>query len=125
MNIMIWAVQFALAAMFAMAGYGKVSASRSQHIADGHIGPDSSVLPIRILGIAEWLGCIGIIVPWVTGVLPVLTPFAAVGFSLVMLMGIGVHVRKKEYKMLPLLLCIFTLAALVAYVRFFQLSRPV
>lgn len=77
MNIVLWIMQIILAAVFAMAGYGKISNTKQQHIADGHIKPEASVIPIRILGVLEWLGCIGIIVPWLTNFFSVLTPIAA------------------------------------------------
>ncbi len=118
MNAVLWIMQFLLAGMFAMAGYGKISNSVQQHIADGHIKPGASIVPIRILGILEWLGCIGIIVPGLTGIAPVLTPVAALGFCLVMIAGIVNHALKGEYKMLPLLSVILLLAATVAYFRF-------
>lgn len=122
MNIIVWAIQLLLAAMFAMAGYGKISNSKEQHIADRHIKPNNSVVPIRILGVLEWLGCIGITVPWFTGISPVLTPVSAVGFCLIMIAGIVNHTLRKEYNMLPLLAAIFMLSAFVAYARFTQLN---
>jgi len=121
MNTILWIIQSLLAAAFIMPGFGKLSGSRQQHIADGHIKPGASLIPIRILGILEWLGCIGIIVPWLTGIMPVLTPIAASGFCLIMAAGLINHTLKKEYKMLPLLTAIFILAAIVAYFRFKQL----
>ena len=122
MNSTLWIIQILLSAIFILPGYGKISSSRQQHIADGHIKPGASLVPIRILGILEWLGCIGIIVPWLTGIAPVLTPIAATCFSLIMAAGIVNHVIKKEYKMLPMLTTILALAAVVAYFRFKQLG---
>jgi len=121
MNTILWIIQGLLAAAFIMPSFGKLSGSRQQHIADGHIKPGASLIPIRILGILEWLGCIGIIVPWLTGIMPILTPIAASGFCLIMASGLINHTLKKEYKMLPLLTAIFILAAIVAYFRFKQL----
>ena len=122
MNTALWVIQALLAAFFIMPGYGKMSNSKQQHIADGHIKPEASIIPVRILGILEWLGCIGIIVPWLTGIAPVLTPLSAVGFSLVMTAGLVNHTIKKEYKMLPMLTIVLVLAAVVAYFRFSQLG---
>ena len=121
MNTALWIIQALLAAFFIMPGFGKINNSKEQHIADGHIKPEASVVPIRILGILEWLGCIGIIVPWLTGILPVLTPVSAVCFCLIMAAGLINHTIKKEYKMLPLLIGVLVLAAVVAYFRFGQL----
>ena len=122
MNIFLWFVQVLLAAFFVLPGWGKISNSRQQHMADGHIKPGASLVPIRILGLLEWLGCFGIILPWLTGILPVLTPIAAACFCIIMLAGMVIHLRKKEYKMLFLLIPVFVLAGVVAYFRFRQLA---
>lgn len=124
MNAVLWVLQVALAVIFILPGYGKLSGTRQQHIADGHIRPGASLVPIRILGVLEWLGCIGIIVPWLTGYLPVLTPIAALGFALIMAAGLVNHLLKKEYRMLPMLAVIMLLAAVVAWFRFKQLAAP-
>lgn len=121
MNTLLWVLQGLLAAIFILPGWGKISSSKEQHIADGHIKPGASLIPIRILGVLEWLGCTGITVPWLTGIMPVLTPIAATGFCLIMAAGIINHTMGKEYKMLPMLTAVFILAAVVAYFRFKQL----
>ena len=123
MNTSLWVLQVILAAFFIMPGVGKISGSRESHIADGHIKPDGNLLPIRILGVLELLGCVGIILPWLTGVAPILTPAAAVGYSLIMIAGIINHTIKKEYKMLPMLTTILIMASSVAYYRFASISR--
>lgn len=121
MNTALWIIQALLAACFIMPGLGKISHSKQQHIADRHLKPGASVMPVRVLGILEWLGCVGIILPWLTGIMPVLTPVAAVCFCLVMTGGIVHHTLKGEYKILPLLSIILVLAAVVAYGRFREL----
>lgn len=125
MDKFLWVLQVVLAAFFIMPGVGKISGSREQHISDGHIKPGGNLMPIRILGILELLGCMGIIVPWLTGILPVLTPITAVGFCLIMIAGIINHTIKKEFKMLPMLLAVLVIALLVAYYRFISLSNLV
>lgn len=122
MNIALWIMQALLTAMFGMAGYGKITSSKEQHIQDGHIKPEASVIPIRILGVFEWLGCIGVIVPWLTNIFPILTPTASCCFAFIMIAGIIVHTQKKEYKMLLLLTAILSLSLIVAYFRFRQLN---
>lgn len=39
-----------------MPGYGKITGSKEKHIADGHLKSNSSIIPIRILGVLELLG---------------------------------------------------------------------
>jgi|SRR5579871_1388640 len=118
MNIILWVIQGLLSAFFIMPGYGKITGSKEQHVADGHLKPNNSIIPIRILGVLELLGCIGIIVPWLTGILPILTPITAVCFCLIMLAGMFVHTKKKEFNMLPMLIAVFALSATVVYYRF-------
>ena len=122
LNTILWIIQWLLAAVFILPGYGKIRNTKQQHLKNGHIKSGASVIPIRILGMLEWLGCIGLIVPWLTDILPALTPIAAFCFCLIMAAGIFVHVQKKEYIMLPFLITILFLAALVAYSRFKQLN---
>ena len=122
MNTTLWIIQILLAAFFIMPGFGKISNSKQQHIADGHIKPEASIIPIRILGVLEWLGCIGIIVPWLTNIAPLLTPITSACFCILMVAGLIIHTLKKEYKMFPLLISIFILAAVVTYFRFRQIA---
>jgi len=122
MNIILWIIQGLLSAFFIMPGYGKISASKDQHVADGHLKPNESIIPIRILGVLELLGCIGIIVPWLSSITPILTPIAAASFCIIMTAAMFVHIKKKEYKMLPMLIIVFILSAVVAYFRFDELA---
>lgn len=123
MNAALWVIQGLLAAFFFMAAFGKLSNSKQKHVDDGHIKPGASVMPIRVLGVLELLGCAGIILPWLTGILPVLTPVAALGFCMVMVAGLVIHTQKKEYKMIPMLTVVLVLAAMVACYRF-AAGRP-
>ncbi|OJZ07801.1 DoxX family protein [Sphingobacterium sp. 40-24] len=118
MNTLVLIIQGVLALFFIMPGYGKVSGSKESHVADGHLRVESSIIPIRILGVLELLGCIGIIFPWVLGIVPILTPITAVCFCIIMLAGMIIHIKKKEYKMLPMLVIVFLLSMIVAYYRF-------
>jgi hypothetical protein len=122
MNTIVWILQSILALFFIMPGIGKISSTREKHISDGHIKPDGNLIPTRILGVLELLGCLGIILPWLTGIAPILTPITAVGYCLIMAAGIIVHTRKKEYKMVPMLLAIMVIASIVAYYRFVSLN---
>lgn len=122
MNTLVLIIQGLLSLFFIMPGYGKVTGSKEKHVSDGHLKANSSILPIRILGVLELLGCVGIILPWAFGILPVLTPITAVCFCIIMLAGMAVHFSKREYKMLPMLVFVFLLSGIVAYYRFMQLK---
>ncbi len=48
------------------------------------------------IGIVEVLGAAGLVLPMATGVLPWLTPLAAVGLAIIVLMAAGFHLRPDE-----------------------------
>ncbi len=69
------------------------------------------------IGIAEILGAIGLILPALTGILPWLTPLAAVGLALVMLLALGFHRSRREYRAMVFNLIILILALNIAFGR--------
>lgn len=71
---------------------------------------------VKLLGLAELLGGIGLIVPWVTGILPILTPIAAVCLVVLMLGAVKTHVDLQEPVVAPAILAL--LGAFVALGRF-------
>lgn len=51
---------------------------------------------VKLIGLAEVLGGIGLILPMALNIAPVLSPIAGVGLAIVMIGAIAVHVRRKE-----------------------------
>lgn len=78
--------------------------------------PDPNV--IRGIGVVEVLGAIGLIVPPLVHILPVLAPLAAVGLALVMVGAIVTHGRRKEYPNVAVNVVLLGLALFVAWGRF-------
>ena len=70
-------------------------------------------------GAMEILGALGVILPRLTGILPLLTPVAAAGLALIMAVAISLHVRRKESSAVGLTGLLLLLAAFVAYGRWF------
>lgn len=118
MNTAIWIIQGLLAAFFLMPAYKKLSTPKQKLIEMKQIKPGESTARVRLLGFAELLGVIGIIVPYLTGILPILTPLAATGFGIVMVGAIVVHYKVNDYKVLPLLGLALVLSGVVAFYRF-------
>jgi len=69
----MWAIQILLAVVFGAAGVMKLARSKEQV----QHNPQFSEMQIRLLGLAELLGAIGLIVPEATGIAPYLTRVAA------------------------------------------------
>ncbi len=70
------------------------------------MGKNFSPRTTKLIGMVELLGAIGLIVPMATGILPWLTPLAAIGLVLNMIGAIVTHLRYREYPnlILPIVL---------------------
>ena len=117
MNIALWVLQGLLAFAFGMAGNMKAfSYEKFKKQAGAHAPSKNLAL---FIGLCEIAGAIGLIIPWATGVVPVLTPVAASALALVMILGVGYHLQLKDpfSKAVPALV-LFFLSVLVAAGRF-------
>ena len=118
MNIALWIVQGLLAAAFLMAGLMKASQPKEKLAENMAWVNDFSASQVRAIGIVEILGAIGLILPAATGILPILTPLAAVGLVVTMLGAASTHLRRGESQMIAVNFVLLLLAAFVAYGRF-------
>lgn len=99
MNIALWMIQGLLAATFVGSGAAKTVMSKERMIASGQTGVAPFPLPIiRIVAALEILGAVGLIVPWLTDTLRVLTPLATLGLGIFMIGAAMSHWKIGEYK---------------------------
>ncbi len=117
MNTAVWIIQGLLGAFFLIPAFTKLFLSPEKLAEKGMLEAGANPMPVRMIGVLELLGAVGIVIPWLTGIMPVLTPLAAVGLSLIMVGAAAVHIRKKDYKMIPMLVVIFLFSATVAAYR--------
>ncbi|WP_405432559.1 DoxX family protein [Micromonospora sp. NBC_00617] len=96
MNLVLWIIQFLLAAVFAGAGLTKL-AQPKEKLRDRMAWVDP-VPPtqVKALGAVEVLAAVGLVLPALTGIATVLTPLAAVGLVIVMIGAILVHLRDRK-----------------------------
>lgn len=119
MNIALWIIQGILAAMFAMTGAMKSTQPIDKLLKSGVTWADRfSLTIVRIIGISELLGALGLILPWLLNIVHVLTPVAASGLAFVQLLAIFHHAKHKERKAIVFNIVLLSLAAFVAYGRF-------
>jgi hypothetical protein len=78
---------------------------------------------VGFIGMCELAGGIGLVAPMAFGVLPGLTPLAALGLTVIMLLATAFHVRRRTYNALPLTLGLCAAAAFVAYGRWALLGQ--
>jgi hypothetical protein len=121
MNLALWIVQGLLALLMTATGALKLVTPReklAEKLAWARTFSDRNV---KLLGVAEVLGAVGLVVPGLTGILPVLTPVAAV--CLAILMGGAVKAHKDLGEpvapaAIPGLLCLFVAVGRFALVPF-------
>lgn len=113
MNIVLWIVQILLGLIFLMAGsmkaFNYVKARESLPWVK-----DVSKGLVTFIGIAELLGGIGFILPVALNVFPVLTPIAAIGIAIIMILSALFHLRRKEYSGIVFNIVLLALAFIVA-----------
>lgn len=119
MNIALWVLQILLALVFAAAGIMKATQPTERLATNMGWVMDVAPRTVRLIGILEILGAIGLILPAVTGIWPWLTPLAAAGLVLTMVGAIIVHGRRGEFSSIWMNIVLLALAAFVLFGRFF------
>jgi uncharacterized membrane protein YphA (DoxX/SURF4 family) len=131
-NIALWVAQILLAAVFLGSGLVKSIQPKDKLIATGQTGVAPFPLPvIRLTAFAEMLAAVGIVLPWLTGIAPVLTPAAAVGLVIVMIGAVASHsallradrtagrgnreARNVAANLILMALCVFVVVGRLAY----------
>ncbi|HEX3787187.1 MAG TPA: DoxX family protein [Pseudonocardiaceae bacterium] len=116
MNIALWVAQVLLALVYLAAGGLKVVRPREQLVASGNLDwmKDSSDAGVKAVGLVEILGALGVILPRLTGIAPILTPIAAIGLVVVQLGALRVHLVRNERQPLPANVFLLLLAAFAA-----------
>lgn len=121
MGLALWVVQGLLAVAFLGAAVMKLSRPKEKLASNMAWVEDFSQQTVRLIGALELLGAIGVVLPALTGVLPWLTPLAALGLALTMVGAALTHLRRSEYSAIAAPVVLLVLAAFVAYGRFFIL----
>jgi uncharacterized membrane protein YphA (DoxX/SURF4 family) len=118
LNGTLWALQILWGFFFAGSGFGKVLlydaalyAEAPQAVAWYAAVPQPLIV---FIGVCEVLGGVGLILPAITRVRPKLTPLAAAGLALTMILAAGFHLMRGEFALVPANLVLGAVAALIA-----------
>ena len=117
LHIALWSAQVVLAAVFAMAGLLKTTTPIPELAKQMSFVPIVGAGVTRFIGVAELTGAIGLLLPALTRIRPILTPLAASGLLLVMVLAVGFHLRHAEPQYLPITAVLGGLAAFIAWGR--------
>lgn len=118
MKIASWIVQILLALVFIASGSMKLFAF-DQFAASAPALADQRGL-VTFIGIAELAGAIGLILPALTKIMPILTTWAAVGLATIMVLATGFHLSRGEMSHAIVTIILLALAAFVIYARGFR-----
>ncbi len=110
-------VQGVLAVAFIGAGSMKVLKSHDVLKTEMGWANDFSSGFVKFIGAAESAAALGLVLPGLTGIAPILTPLAAVGLVGIMLGAAATHLRRSETPMVVPPMVLGALAAFVAYGR--------
>jgi uncharacterized membrane protein YphA (DoxX/SURF4 family) len=117
MNTALWIVQIALALMFVVAGVQKSMQPKERLVEKLPWTKDFSPSTIRFIGITELLAAVGLVLPAATGIVPILTPLAASGVVVIMILAILTHRRRGETGAIVFNAALLIAAAFVAWAR--------
>jgi uncharacterized membrane protein YphA (DoxX/SURF4 family) len=122
-NAALWTTQVLFGIFWSLTGFGKIFWYKPDLWKQAlHEVPWLSGVPqdlIIFIGLCEFLGGIGLILPALTGVKPKLTPIAAIGLTLIMIFAVVFHVGRSEYDFVRINLVLAAITAFIAYGRLF------
>ena len=95
-NVVLWIIQGLLAALFAFTGSAKLIVPREKLEKRMHWAASWPRWRIRLLGLAEVAGAVGLVAPELSGVAPGLTPVAALCLAILMVGAVSTHRRIGE-----------------------------
>lgn len=97
MNITLYVIQGLLACIFLMAGIMKITKNKEtlrEKLGDWTDNYTENNL--KLIGLLEILGAIGIVLPIFISAIAILVPIAAIGLSMIMIGALILHLKRKE-----------------------------
>lgn len=126
MNIAVWIASVLLAVAYLFIGGTKLLKSRerlAENPSTAAAAEALSATSIKVIGGVEVAGALGLIIPWVTGIAPILTPAAAVGLALLQVGAAVFHGRRGECKQWPVNAVFLAVAVFIAAARTAEVAR--
>lgn len=117
MNITLWILQVLLGGMFIMAGFTKISQPIEELAKTLPWADEMPSLLVRFIGSSELLGGLGLILPSLLRIKPILTPLAAIGLAIVMILASFFHISRGEMPAIGINFFILCIAAFIAWGR--------
>ena len=97
LNIFLWITQWILAMVFILAGWMKTLTPIDELAVNLPWVKQTPEMLVRFIGISELLGGIGLVLPSILKIKPILTPWAAISLALVMFLALIFHLYLGDY----------------------------
>jgi putative oxidoreductase len=117
LHITLWVAQIILGGMFIIAGIMKSSQPIIDLSQTVPWAADVPVALVRFIGLSELLGGIGLILPSLLKIKPILTPVAAIGILIIMVFALLYHISKGETDVIGINIVLGMIAAFIAWGR--------
>ena len=120
LNVTLWIVQALLAIVYLFSGSMKLIMPIEEMTRDVPL-PGAF---LRFIGVAEVLGGLGLVLPWLLGIRPHLTPLAGAGLTIIMIGATAITTATMGLVMGLIPLTVGSLVAFVAYGRWRLTPHP-
>jgi uncharacterized membrane protein YphA (DoxX/SURF4 family) len=120
LNLTLWIVQALLAIVYLVSGSMKLIMPIEEMTRDVPL-PGAF---LRFIGVAEVLGALGLVLPWLLGIRPHLTPLAGAGLTIIMIGATAITTATMGLAMGLIPLTVGSLVAFVAYGRWRLTPHP-
>jgi DoxX-like family len=121
LNITLWIVQGLTAALMLMSAFMKIATPISELSVKWKWTGELPETVVRLLGVLDLLGGIGIILPALLKIKPSLTPLAALGVVLLMISASVFHISRGEASVIGFNIILMLLASFIAWGRYKKL----
>lgn len=118
LNVALWIAQLVLFTVFAVTGFAKLTMPIDRLAPMMAWVTEVAPTLVRVIGVAELAGALGVLLPSLTRVHPGLTPLAALGLAVVMALATAVNFATGEMAHAPVSLVLGAIAAVVAWGRY-------
>ena len=117
LNVILWIAQVVLAVMFIMAGFMKATMPIEQLSPSLPWTKDVPVWLVRFIGTSGFLGALGLILPSILRIKPILKPLAALGIIAIIVMAAIFHVTRTEFSGVVFTVILASVAAFIGWGR--------
>ncbi|WP_420608197.1 DoxX family protein [Novosphingopyxis sp.] len=117
LNVALWLVQFLLFAAFTIGAWMKILFPIPKLAAMWPWAGDLPKPMVRLLGVVDLVGGVGVLLPMLTGIKPQLTVLAALGCVALQICAMIFHVTRREFASTPANIVLLAMANFILWGR--------